>query len=254
MGFFSKLFSAIDDSIQSTIHLVTHPSEAMALKEDLVTPRDVSFQGFFKKVDPVLDILSPLHNIVQEATTGSATTEGQSPYFEKIAPVILSFFFPTAGALASGVDGVSQGNTTQAIIGFTGYGISSYASAANAANANVIAQGGTADTSLLSNLSTARTLGKVVQVGVGAYNLYDAQDKMIASTARIANMVSDTQQSTPIYSAANAGSAYGMLAGDGISNPTGALAAQVMNAGNEAENNKAFLILAVLGLYLWSKK
>lgn len=254
MGFFSKLFSAIDDSVQKIIELKNNPSEAMALKEDLVTPRDVSFQGFFKKVDPILDTLDPMHNIVQEATTGSATTEGQSPYFEKIAPIIVSWFFPAAGALASGVDGVSQGNTTQALIGFTGYAVGSYASAANAANANVIAQGGTSSTSILSNLQTAQTIGKVVNVGVGAYNFYDAQDKLVASTARIANMVSDTQQLVPIYSAANAGTAYGMLANDGAANPDGALKAQVLNASQDAANNKAFLLLALVGLYLWSKK
>ena len=254
MGFFSKLFSAIDDSIQKTNYYLSNPSQAMALKEDLVTPRDVSFQGFFKKVDPVLDILDPSHNIVQEALTGSATTEGQSPYFEKIAPIIVSWFFPTAGAFASGVDGVSQGKTTQAVIGFTGYAVGSYANAANAANADIIANGGTASTSLLSNLQTAQTIGKVVNFGVGAYNFYDAQDKLVASTARIANMVSDKQQLMPIYSAANAGTAYGMLANDGAPNPDGALKAQILSASQDAANNKAFLLLVVVGLYLWSKK
>lgn len=254
MGFFSKLAKSIKKSVKEINHLLTHPSEAMALKEDLVRPSKLSYGGFFKKIDPILDTLDPGHNLVQEALTGQSTTEGQLPYFEKIAPVIVSYFFPVAGSLANGVSGVSEGNKQQAIIGFTSYGIGSYASAASAANANIIAQGGTSSTSIISNLSTAQTIGKVVNLGVGAYNFYDAQDKMVASTARIANMVSDKQQSTPIYSAANAGTAYGMLAGDGISNPTGALAAQVMNAGNEAENNKAFLVLAVLGLYLWSKK
>lgn len=254
MGFFSKLFSAIDDSIQKTIELKSNPSKAMSLKEDLVTPRDVSFQGFFKKVDPVLDILSPSHNIVQEATTGSATTEGQSPYFEKIAPIIVSWFFPTAGAFASGVDGVSQGKTTQAVIGFTGYAVGSYANAANAANADIIANGGTASSSLLSNLQTAQTIGKVVNLGVGAYNFYDAQDRMIASTARIANMVSDTQQLNPVYSSANVGTAYGKLAGDGTVSTGQSLAGQVIESSQRAQDNQAFLILAVLGFYLWSKK
>lgn len=254
MGFFSKLFSAIDDSIQKTIELKNNPSKAMALKEDLVTPRDVSYEGFFRKVDPVLDILSPSHNIVQEATTGSATTEGQSPYFQKIAPVIVSAFFPVAGSFLSGVDGVSQGNTTQALIGFTGYAVGSYGQAASAANANVVAQGGTASTSILSNLQTAQTLGKVVNLGVGAYNLYDAQDRMIASTAKIANMVSDTQQLNPVYSSANVGTAYGKLSGDGSVGTGQSLAGQVLQSSQRAQDNMAFLVLAAVGLFLWSKK
>lgn len=244
MGFFSKLFSAIDDSIQKTVHLVTHPSEAMALKEDLVTPRDVSYQGFFKKVDPVLDILSPSHNIVQEWTTGSATTEGQSPYFEKIAPIIVSWFFPTAGAFASGVDGVSQGNTQQAIIGFTSYGISSYSTALNAANADVVANGGTVATSTLSNLQTAQTIGKVVQVGIGAYNLYNANDQLMASTGRIMNMVSDTQQSIPAYANTFAGQPYGNLIGATGSGTNDAANAMIADAEKSASDR----LLLVIGV------
>lgn len=254
MGFFSKLFSAIDDSIQKTVHLVTHPSEAMALKEDLVTPRDVSYQGLFRKVDPILDILSPSHNIVQEWSTGSATTEGQSPYFEKIAPIIVSWFFPTAGAFASGVDGVSQGNTTQAVIGFTGYAVGSYANAANAANANAVAQGGTASTSMLSNLQTAQTIGKVVQVGVGAYNLYNANDQLVASTGRIMNMVSDTQQSIPAYSSTFAGQPYGNLIGATGPGTNDAANAMIAAAEKSANDRKIMVMgAAVAVLYLLTR-
>lgn len=251
MGFFSKLFSAIDDSIQKTVHLVTHPSEAMALKEDLVTPRDVSYQGLFKKVDPVLDILSPSHNIVQEWSTGSATTEGQSPYFEKIAPIIVSWFFPTAGAFASGVDGVSQGNTTQAVVGFTTWGVGSYTSALQAGQA---ASGVQATSSTLSNLQTAQTIGKVVQVGVGAYNLYNAQDQLVASTGRIINMNSDTQQSIPAYSSTFAGQPYGNLigaTGPGTNDAANAMIA----AAEKSANDRKILVMgaAVAVLYLLTR-
>lgn len=250
MGFFSKLFSAIDDSIQKTVHLITHPSEAMALKEDLVTPRDVSYQGFFKKVDPVLDILSPSHNIVQEWSTGRATTEGQSPYFEKIAPVVVSAFFPVAGAFLSGVDGVSQGNTKQAVIGFTSWGIGSYATAISEGSAAA----GLSQSSTISNLQTAQTLGKVVQVGVGAYNLYNAQDQLLASTGRIINMVSDTQQSIPAYNSTFAGQPYGNLigaTGPGTNDAANAMIA----AAEKSANDRKILVMgaAVAVLYLLTR-
>lgn len=248
MGFFSKLFSAIDDSIQKTAFYFTHPSEAMALKEDLVTPRDVSYQGFFRKVDPILDILSPSHNIVQEWTTGSATTEGQSPYFEKIAPVIVSAFFPVAGSFLSGVDGVSQGNTKQALIGFTSWGVGSYTSALSEGQAFA----GVSNSSTLTNLQTAQTLGKVVNVGVGAYNLYNAQDQLMASTGRIINMVSDTQQSIPAYSSTFAGQPYGNLIGATGPGTNDAANAMIAAAEKQASDRKFLVIgaLAALAYYL----
>lgn len=252
MGFFKKLFSAIDDSIQKTVYYVSHPSEALALKEDLMTPRDISYDGFFKKVDPVLDILSPSHNIVQEATTGSATTQGQLPYFEKIAPVIISAFFPVAGSLASGVNGVSQGKTTQAVVGLVGYGVGSYTSALSEANAYAGVVNGS-ETGLIS-ISNAQMLGKLVNAGAGAYALYDAADKLKATTGKVVNMVSQSQQTIPIYSSANAGTPYGMLSGDGIANPNGALNAQFIEANKNAEVNRALILLAVVGLYFWSRK
>jgi hypothetical protein len=66
-------------------------------------------------------------------------------------------------------------------------------------------------------------------------------------------MVSQSQQTIPIYSSANAGTPYGMLAGDGIANPTGALNAQFIEANKNAEINRALILLAVVGLYFWSR-
>lgn len=250
MGFFSRLFSAIDDSVQQTVHLLTHPSEAMALKEDLVTPRDVSYQGFFKKVDPVLDILSPSHNIVQEWSTGSATTEGQSPYFEKIAPVVVSAFFPTAGAFLSGVDGVSQGNTTQAVIGFTGWGVGSYTSAIQAGQA---ASGVTATSSTLTSLQTAQTLGKVVNLGVGVYNLYNAQDQLVASVGRISDM-GNNQPAIPAYSSTFAGQPYGNLIGATGPGTNDAANAMIADAEKSANERKILVMgAAVAVLYLLTR-
>jgi len=256
MGFFSGLthfvsqvFASADDSVQKSLHLLTHPSEAMALKEDLVTPRDVSYQGFFRKVDPVLDILSPSHNVVQTGTTGSSTTEGQSPYFEKIAPVVVSAFFPAAGAFLSGVDGVSQGNTTQAVLGFTSWGVSSYTSALSSGVSDVQAAGGTVSASTISNLQTAQTLGTVVKVGAGAYKLYDAQDKLIAvAGVNIPNMINDKQAYSGIsQNTGTQGGAYNYFT---HTQDTTGVAAQ-MAYDSQKTKGKDYMILAVGALALY---
>jgi len=247
-NFVSHVFSNIDDSAHKIANLLTHPSKAMALKEDLVTPRNVSYEGLFKKLDPILDTVDPAHNEVQFATTGSRTTEGQSPYFQKIAPVIVSAFFPAAGALASGIDGVSQGNTTQAIIGFTTYGVGSYVSAASAADASIIANGGTVDTSGIINLSTMQTAGKLVNFGAGAYQIFDAKDKLIASTGMlIPNMVHEGQAQTGI-SLSNAPSAYANFGH--TEDTTAAAAALAFAAEKEKSNNAAVLGLGIIVLFL----
>jgi len=80
--------------------------------------------GIFKHLDPFLDKIDPLHNIVQKATTGESTTEGQSPYFQKIAPMIVDLFLPGVGSAISGLDSASTGNGKGVLGSVAGMGLS----------------------------------------------------------------------------------------------------------------------------------
>lgn len=87
--------------------------------------------SIFNVLDPVLDTVDPMHNKVQEWTTGSKETEKQSPYFETIAPFIVDLFLPGWGSALGAADGASTGNWTKAGLsalgsyaGFTGAGSS----------------------------------------------------------------------------------------------------------------------------------
>lgn len=103
----------------------------------------------FKFLDPILDTIDPLHNQVQKWTTGSSTTEGQSPYFQAIAPAILSAFFPAAGAALGSVDALSRGDNKALLSSIAGYGLSGalngmdlgYGNVANAAASGAIKGG-----------------------------------------------------------------------------------------------------------------
>lgn len=66
--------------------------------------------GIFKILDPFLDKIDPLHNPIQKATTGESTTEGQSPYFQKIAPMIIDAFLPGVGSIVSGINAGATGD------------------------------------------------------------------------------------------------------------------------------------------------
>lgn len=76
--------------------------------------------GFFKAVDPILDKIDPMHNKVQTWTTGSSDTEGQMPYFQKIAPMILNYFLPGVGSAVSAVDSGTRGDWGGAVSGALG--------------------------------------------------------------------------------------------------------------------------------------
>lgn len=76
--------------------------------------------SFFNFVDPILDKIDPMHNKVQTWTTGSSTTEGQRPYFETIAPMVVDAFLPGVGSAIGGLDGASTGNWGKAAIGALG--------------------------------------------------------------------------------------------------------------------------------------
>lgn len=107
----------------------------------------------FGVLDPILDKLDPMHNQVQTWTTGSKTTEGQTPYFQKILPMILNGFFPGVGSAVSAVDsgtrgdwGGAAGNAVGSYLGATGGIDTGYGqvanSAANSAAANALGAAG----------------------------------------------------------------------------------------------------------------
>lgn len=64
----------------------------------------------FNFLDPILDTIDPMHNKVQTWTTGSKETDGQRPYFETIAPLIIDAFLPGVGSAVGAVDKASTGN------------------------------------------------------------------------------------------------------------------------------------------------
>lgn len=91
--------------------------------------------SFFNFVDPILDKIDPMHNKVQTWTTGSSETEGQRPYFETIAPMIVDAFLPGVGSAVGAVDKGSNGNWTGAGISALGamYGLGSLGSTGSSA-------------------------------------------------------------------------------------------------------------------------
>jgi len=68
----------------------------------------------FQKLDPFLDKIDPLHNPTQKALFNADTTEEQMPYFQKIMPMVLSAFFPAAGAALGVADAGSRGDASGA--------------------------------------------------------------------------------------------------------------------------------------------
>jgi len=81
----------------------------------------------FKVLDPAIDAIDPMHNRVQEWTTGSAETEGQSPYFQQIAPMIIDAFLPGVGSIVGGVDSASRGDSAGVVKNIASYFGANYA-------------------------------------------------------------------------------------------------------------------------------
>lgn len=135
--------------------------------------------SMFSWLDPMLDKLDPGHNTVQKLTTGSSDTEGQMPYFQKIAPMILNLFTSgVGGSLLGAADAASLGNTGAALgnlagaaIGAsgidTGYGSLANSVASGAASSAIgnLASGGDAKGTLLAALFGG--LGGGAGAGVG---------------------------------------------------------------------------------------
>lgn len=120
--------------------------------------------SFFNFVDPILDTIDPIHNPVQEWTTGSSTTKGQSPYFETIAPMVLDLFLPGVGSAVGAADKASTGNYAGAALS----ALSAYGALGSAGSAGTGAGTELAATEGLS--STAGTAaGTTAENAVAAY-------------------------------------------------------------------------------------
>lgn len=65
----------------------------------------------FKGLDPFLDKIDPLHNPAQKVLFNADTTEEQSPYFQKIMPMIVNAFLPGVGSAISAADAASTGDS-----------------------------------------------------------------------------------------------------------------------------------------------
>lgn len=227
MGFSIK---KLTQAVTNTTKTVLNPVKMTKMVGDLHELDRPTLDNLFKKIDPVLDALSPSHQIVQEMTTGQTTTEKQSPYFQKIAPMIVNAFFPGAGSAAAAVSNAAEGNYKGAAI-----------NAAGAAGGYFAGSGGWTGVG-----------GKALLIGVGAYQVVD----MAGATkgyygAPPPNMVSTTQQAAPVYFGASAGTPYGRLTGAQDEGALHAAAAAQLAADQEARN-KNLLLLAAFAFMTWA--
>ncbi|HLO62902.1 MAG TPA: hypothetical protein VK165_08045 [Azonexus sp.] len=228
MGFFKSVVQAVTNSVKT----ISNPSKMLSMREDVLRPGgSLTLDDFFKRVDPVLDTLDPMHNIVQERTTGQSTTEGQSPYFQKYAPMIVDAFFPGVGTAAAGVSNISDGNTTKGILQVAG---------------GTYAQWG-------GGGGFASGIGSAIKIGAGAYAIYDSANTLKGYYgAPPPNMVSTTQQAAPAYASTGAGTAYGKFtnAVDPAANEAAVAANRLKAMSDARDKNLGLLALAALGLYL----
>lgn len=85
------------------------------------------FSKVFKILDPILDRVDPLHNPTQDMAVKLTGSGSQEEAFNKVAPIVLSFFGPW-GAAANAANSASTGNMGGALMsaigagmGFSGY-------------------------------------------------------------------------------------------------------------------------------------
>ncbi len=141
----------------------------------------------FHFVDPILDEIDPMHNKVQEWTTGSKYRDEQSPYFQTIFPMVMDGFFPGVGSLIGAVDGASTGNWTKAglsalasVGGFGGFSggteaqTAQEASAANTAQPGLSSTGGETAGTVYSGSSSAGDVAASNDAYVGAVDAGNA--------------------------------------------------------------------------------
>lgn len=227
MGFSIKKFT---QAVTNTTKTVLNPVKMTKHIGNLHELTKPTLDNLFKKIDPVLDDLSPSHQIVQEMTTGKTTTEQQSPYFQAIAPMIANAFFPGVGSAAAAVSNAAEGNYKGAAI--------------NAAGA---AGGYFAPTSGWTGVA-----GKALLIGTSAYKIIDyaGQERGYFGEPP-PNMISTTQQAAPVYFGASAGTPYGRLTGAQDEGALHAAAAAQLAADQEARN-KNLLLLAAFAFMTWA--
>lgn len=233
MGFSIK---SITKAIVHTTKTLSNPVKMTKTVVDLHELKKPTLDNLFKKIDPVLDDLSPSHQMVQVATTGQTTTEGQSPYFQKIAPMIVNAFLPGAGSAAAAVSDGVEGNRKGAIINAAGAAVGYYGS--SAAGTKIMGVDG-------------KVLGSIVATGINAYRVVDA-----FGNTQVEYSKEPKVNVTPKYAPASA-----PLVGGNIGYIPTVAAADQNAAQNAAINQlhadnrqKGLLILAVIaGVYLFSK-
>lgn len=230
MGFGSKL----KKSLKKSFKVLSNPSKMHELKKNLLTPSSKpTLNNLFEKLDPVLDVLDPMHNVVQEYTTGSATTAGQSPYFQKIAPTIVNLFFPGAGSAAAAVSSASEGNGGAALM--------------NAAGAVVGYAGNTGTVLGVSG----QTLGRVVSIGATAYGLQNAHGEVHTV---FHNPDFQRPQMQPIYESGSYSNPFSIAANYNTPGTNEAANQAIRAATDSANSNRAIVIGAVVLAALWFYK
>lgn len=234
MGFsLKKVFS----NITKTIQTVSNPVKMAQMKYDLMKPSDKpTLNNVFKKLDPVLDTLDPMHNEVQKATTGQSTTAGQSPYFQKIAPMIVNAFFPGVGSAAAAVSDAAEGNTKGALINTAGAAVGYYG----------YYGGGTQVLGV-----DGKVIGGIISTGVNAYRVVDAFGNTKAEYSEKPQV-----KIQPNYAPSSAPIVGGSMAYiPSVAAADQNAAQNVAIAEMQADNKqKTLLVLAVIaGVYIFSK-
>jgi hypothetical protein len=200
----------------------------------------------FRVLDPILDTVDPMHNKVQEWTTGSKDTEKQSPYFETIAPMIVDAFLPGWGSALGAVDGASTGNWTKAGLsalgsyaGFAGQGAGAASGASEGLQASeglTASQGLQASDGLSSTSGyAAGDLGSGVS-GAGQYSLGHSGDYSNAFSATNPSFASSGNTlslgNAPLSSMESAGASGGGLLANQSTGVNGAMANQFASGGS----------------------
>lgn len=230
-------------SLKKAIKLRFDPKTAAEMKLELLKPSEKpTLDNLFKKLDPFLDTIDPMHDAVQKWTTGQSTTEGQSPYFQKIAPTIVNFFFPGAGSAVAAVSAGFEGDTKGAIT--------------NAAGATVgyFGTGGS-----VMGVS-GQTVGRVASIAGTAYALNQMNNTagygfFTASGDLIATPNSESAMSTPIYESGSYSNPYALAAHFNSPGTNEAANAAIIDAQAKAQQNQSLMIgAALLLLYFFARK
>ena len=202
--------------------------------------------GIFNIIDPILDKIDPMHNKVQEWTTGSAERDQQAPYFQKIAPMIINGFFPGWGSALSAVDSASMGDGRGAVGnaigsylgmsgGFdTGLGTLANASANSAAGSAINSFSSGGDLADMFKAAATGALGGAAGSAVGSATdgLNPALSGFLSGAAKGA--VSSMAQPKAMFESALSSGAAGGLAG--MFTPTNATPQQKQQARGTASD------------------